>query len=153
MQVGCSFNINTIYKATACKRIADSGVKNPKAYALRESSYLDVGCLVASVYQKATFEKHCYGWNFIASLFIILLTSLVSGFITPTSLPFYQHHRASSRIHHANNIVSIGENSKREEEAGDDSIKKRIVVIGNGMVGQRFIENLIKIEMSDLYFL
>jgi hypothetical protein len=43
--VGCSFNIYTIYEGTACKRIADSGVKNPKAYALRESSYLDVGCI------------------------------------------------------------------------------------------------------------
>jgi hypothetical protein len=62
--VGCSFNINTIYEGTACKRIADSGVKNPKAYALWESSYLDVGCLVASVYQKATFEKY-YIWTLL----------------------------------------------------------------------------------------
>lgn len=91
--------------------------------------------------RKLSFE----GLDIMAFL-LIGLTGLVSGFITPTSPSFYQHHRESISIHHATNIVSFGDDKKFEEEAGDDRIKKRIVVIGNGMVGQRFIENLIKLD-------
>lgn len=45
--------------------------------------------------------------------------------------------------------ISIGTKSSLRMAADDDDDKKRIVVIGNGMVGQRFMENILKLDQDN----
>jgi nitrite reductase (NADH) large subunit len=95
---------------------------------------------------------------FIISFFFITNTDSVFGFITPVSSSF--HHRVSSAKDANNDKISIDDNIflggsiNGKDDANDDNMKKKnskknIVVIGNGMVGQRFMEHLINIDKKN----
>mmetsp|Transcript_635 Transcript_635/g.1191 ORF Transcript_635/g.1191 Transcript_635/m.1191 type:complete len:1116 (+) Transcript_635:79-3426(+) len=77
-------------------------------------------------------------WGLACSIFLIH-SSIVDSF---QMFPHSPHNRISANKHE-----SIGSRySTKLADSVDNSDTKRVVVIGNGMVGQRFMENLIDID-------
>ena len=91
-------------------------------------------------------EKKCHrkhNWIFGATATILLsLPSVATSFTLPSSSAALRRRHVSATSTATTSATSASP-IRLSAESSDDQDSKKIVVIGNGMVGQRFMENLL----------
>ena len=83
-------------------------------------------------------KKH--NWIFGAATILLSLPSATTSFTLPSSSVALRRHHVS-----ATSTTSTSPIRLSAESSDGDQDSKKIVVIGNGMVGQRFMENLLEL--------